>query len=136
MIETTCSSPITSRYRCLDPVKLEVARKEFANMEAQGIVTSTSSNWVSPLHMVKKAASIRHFRFLVEGSSFFILSDHKPMIYALHWLSDPWSLVSTTAAKPGLRGRIHMRDLPNTVVFTNKRSQAKVYTVYFRISSV
>ena len=34
---------------------------------------------------------IRHFRFLVEGRNFFLLSDHKLLRYALHRLSDPWS---------------------------------------------
>ena len=55
VIETTCSRPVTSRYRRLDPEKLEVARKEFAEMEAQGIVARSSSSWASPLHMVEKA---------------------------------------------------------------------------------
>ena len=57
VIETTCSCPVTSRYRRLDPEKLEVARKEFAEMEAQGIVARSNSSWASPLHMVEKADS-------------------------------------------------------------------------------
>ena len=55
VIETTCSRPVTSRYRRLDPEKLEVAKREFAEMEAQGIVVRSSRSWASPLHMVEKA---------------------------------------------------------------------------------
>ena len=55
VIETTCSRPIASRYRRLDPAKLEIAKREFADMEAQGIVRRSSSSWASPLHMVEKA---------------------------------------------------------------------------------
>ena len=36
-------------------------------------------------------AAIKHFRFLLEGQKFFIWSDHKPLTYALHRVSDPWS---------------------------------------------
>ena len=48
VIETTCSRPVTSRYCRLDPEKLEVAKREFAEMEAQGIVVRSSSSWASP----------------------------------------------------------------------------------------
>ena len=37
-------------------------------------------------------STIQHFRFLLEGRCFFILSDHKPLSYALHRVSDPWSV--------------------------------------------
>ena len=36
-------------------------------------------------------STIRHFCFLVEGRKFFLLSDHKPLTYVLHRLSEPWS---------------------------------------------
>ena len=36
-------------------------------------------------------STIPHFRFLLEGRQFFILSDQKPLSYALHRVSDPWS---------------------------------------------
>ena len=36
-------------------------------------------------------AAIRHFRFLLEGRTFSIWSDHKPLSYALHRVSDPWT---------------------------------------------
>ena len=36
-------------------------------------------------------STITHFRFLVEGRKFFLLSDHKPLTFALRRLSDPWS---------------------------------------------
>ncbi len=55
VIETTCSRPVTSRYRRLPPEKLEAAKKEFAALEAQGIIEKSNSQWSSPLHMVQKA---------------------------------------------------------------------------------
>jgi transposase InsO family protein len=34
---------------------------------------------------------IRHFRFILEGRSFTILTDHKPLVGALARVSDPWT---------------------------------------------
>jgi Reverse transcriptase (RNA-dependent DNA polymerase)/RNase H-like domain found in reverse transcriptase/Integrase zinc binding domain/Integrase core domain len=36
-------------------------------------------------------AAIRHFRFLLEGREFRILTDHKPLVAALRRVSPPWS---------------------------------------------
>ena len=36
-------------------------------------------------------AALRHFRFLLEGRVFHILTDHKPLTHAVHRLSDAWS---------------------------------------------
>ena len=36
-------------------------------------------------------AAIRHFRWALEGSRFYVLSDHKPLTFALHRQSDAWS---------------------------------------------
>ena len=36
-------------------------------------------------------AAVRHFRFLLEGRVFHILTDHKPMVDAMHRTSPPWS---------------------------------------------
>ena len=47
--------PATAKYRRLDNERLEAAKKEFAELEKQGIIRRSSSNWASPLHMVKKA---------------------------------------------------------------------------------
>ena len=47
--------PVTAKYRRLDNDRLEAAKKEFAELEKQGIIRRSSSNWASPLHMVKKA---------------------------------------------------------------------------------
>ena len=55
VIETTCQRPVTARYRRLDPIKLEAAKKEFAELERQGVIQRSNSPWSSPLHMVKKA---------------------------------------------------------------------------------
>ena len=35
-------------------------------------------------------AAVRHFRFLLEGRHFHILTDHKPMVAAMHRVSPPW----------------------------------------------
>jgi Reverse transcriptase (RNA-dependent DNA polymerase) len=46
--------PVAVKYRRLDPDKLAAAKKEFADMERQGVIRRSSSQWSSPLHMVKK----------------------------------------------------------------------------------
>jgi hypothetical protein len=35
--------------------------------------------------------AVRYFRFLLEAREFHILTDHKPLTYALHRVSEPWS---------------------------------------------
>ena len=54
VIETTCGRPTKARYRRLDPEKLAAAKADFQQMEQQGIVRRSSSDWASPLHMVRK----------------------------------------------------------------------------------
>jgi len=41
--------------------------------------------------LLAAVASIRHFRHMLEGRAFTIYTDHKPLTYALHRTSDPWS---------------------------------------------
>ena len=41
-----------AKARRLDAEKLESARKEFAAMEAAGVISRSNSPWASPLHMV------------------------------------------------------------------------------------
>jgi hypothetical protein len=35
--------------------------------------------------------AVRHFRFLLEGGQFHVETDHKPLTFALHRTSEPWS---------------------------------------------
>jgi hypothetical protein len=35
--------------------------------------------------------SIRHFRWSLEGRQFYVLTDHKPLVFALHRLTDAWT---------------------------------------------
>ena len=35
-------------------------------------------------------AALCHFRFLLEGKKFNVLTDHKPLVYALHRARDAW----------------------------------------------
>ena len=42
--------PVTAKYRRLDNDRLEAAKKEFAELEKQGTIRRSSSNWASPLH--------------------------------------------------------------------------------------
>ena len=46
--------PVTSRFRCLDSDKLRAAKEIFAAWERDGIVQHSSSQWSSPIHLVKK----------------------------------------------------------------------------------
>jgi RNase H-like domain found in reverse transcriptase/Reverse transcriptase (RNA-dependent DNA polymerase)/Integrase zinc binding domain/Integrase core domain len=50
----TDGPPETSKYRRLDPDRLAAAKAEFEELERQGVVRKSSSNWASPLHMVRK----------------------------------------------------------------------------------
>ena len=51
---STAGAPIVSKPRRLNPEKLKAAKSEFTKMEQLGIVRRSSSQWASPLHMVKK----------------------------------------------------------------------------------
>ena len=54
-ILVTEGRPVKAKYRRLDNARLEAAKKEFAELEKQGIIRMSNSNWASPLHMVKKS---------------------------------------------------------------------------------
>ncbi len=53
----------------------------------------TYEYWYSAFDRKLLAAylAVRHFHFLREARVFHILTDHKPLIYALHWVSELWS---------------------------------------------
>jgi hypothetical protein len=44
----------TAKFRRLDPTRLATAKKEFQAMLDKGIISRSSSQWSSPLHMVQK----------------------------------------------------------------------------------
>ncbi len=50
----TTGPPIAVRFRRLDGEKLEAAKAEFRQLEADGIIQRSTSPWASPLHMVQK----------------------------------------------------------------------------------
>jgi len=41
--------------------------------------------------LLAAVAALRHFRYMVEGRAFTLLTDHKPLTHALHRSSDSWS---------------------------------------------
>ena len=51
----TSGPPVSAKFRRLDGEKLKAAREEFRTLEAAGIVRRSSSQWASPLHMVRKS---------------------------------------------------------------------------------
>jgi len=51
---TTIGPPVAERFRRLAPEKYSAAKREFENMLEQGICQPSSSQWASPLHLVKK----------------------------------------------------------------------------------
>ena len=53
-VPTVPGPPVFAKARRLDAEKLESARKEFAAMEAAGVIRRSNSPWASPLHMVRK----------------------------------------------------------------------------------
>jgi hypothetical protein len=52
-IETT-GRPVSAKFCRLDAAKLMAAKAEFMQVEKQGIIRRSSSQWSSPLHMVLK----------------------------------------------------------------------------------
>jgi hypothetical protein len=46
--------PVTAKFQRLDAGKLAAAKKEFFQLEQEGIIRRSSSAWASPLHMVLK----------------------------------------------------------------------------------
>ncbi len=50
----TTGPPIAARFRHLDGEKLEAAKAEFRQLEADGIIQRSTSPRASPLHMVQK----------------------------------------------------------------------------------
>ena len=44
---------VAAKYRRLDAAKLKAAQAEFRELERQGVIRRSSSNWASPLHLVK-----------------------------------------------------------------------------------
>ena len=53
---STKGPPVHARPCRLCPDKPVVAKAEFANMEAMGLIRRSSSPWASPLHMVPKVS--------------------------------------------------------------------------------
>ena len=53
-------------------------------------------------------ATLRHFRFLLEGRKFHVLTDHKPLVFALHRARQKACMVRPPRPPPGLRGRVHL----------------------------
>lgn len=53
-IRTTPGPPVSSRPRRLDPDRLSVAKKEFADMLQNGTARCSESDWSSPLHLARK----------------------------------------------------------------------------------
>ena len=51
----TSGRPVTAKFRRLDNVKLAAAKAEFQQLEKEGIVRRSNSDWASPLHMVQKS---------------------------------------------------------------------------------
>jgi hypothetical protein len=97
----TQGPPVVPLFRGLNPEKLAAAKAEFAALERDGVVRRSNSPWASPLHMVRKAdgslrpcfAAIHHFWYMLEGPTFCIFTDHKPLIYAISKVSEPPSIL-------------------------------------------
>jgi hypothetical protein len=51
---STIGQPCTAKFRRLDPPRLAAAKAEFQAMLDEGVIRCSSSQWSSPLHMVRK----------------------------------------------------------------------------------
>jgi hypothetical protein len=50
----TVEQPASAKFRRLDPTRLAAAKAEFQAMLNEGVIRRSSSQWSSPLHMVRK----------------------------------------------------------------------------------
>ena len=118
----TTGPPTHAKARRLSPDKLAIARREFAEMEALGIVRRSSSPWASPLHMVEKKTpgawrpcgdyrrlndATRHDRYPVPHIQDFSSQLRGKMIFSKVDLVRGYNQIPVAAA-----------DIPKTVVIT------------------
>jgi len=120
IIETE-GNAATSRYRRLDPARLAAAKEEFASLEKQGLIRRSSSNWSSPLHMVKKPDGT----WRCCGDYRLLNTKTKPDRYSCPNLADLAANLhgATVFSKLDLRKGyhqvpVHPRDVPKTAVVT------------------
>jgi hypothetical protein len=79
-IETTVC-PVFAKARCLDLDKLRQAK-----LSRAGTRYSTFDK-----ELLAAFSAVRHFRFLLEGRRFRLLTDHKPLVTSLFCTTPPWS---------------------------------------------
>jgi len=120
-IIVTEGNPVASKYRRLDPDRLQAAKAEFAALEKQGIVRRSKSHWATPLHMVKKADG----SWRCCGDFRQLNLQTKPDCYSCPNLADLSASLSgcTVFSKLDLRKGYHQvpvrpQDIPKTAVVT------------------
>ena len=65
---TRTGPPVFAKSHCLDFDKLAVTKAEFSTMDKVGIISRSTSPWVSPLHMVmKKEVSVGDLAAIIIG---------------------------------------------------------------------
>ncbi len=94
----TTGPPIASCFRRLDGEKLAAAKKEFDQLERDGIIRHSDSLWSSPLHMVEKAngswrpcGDFRRLNLVTEPDSYLL-----PNMLDFTHVSDSCSIFSKT----------------------------------------
>ena len=116
----TEGSPETARYRRVDNNRLGAAKKEFAELERQGIIRRSSSTWASPLHKVKKADGTWR-----PCGDYRLLNLQTQHVYTCPNIADLTARLEgcTIFSKLDLRKGFHQipvrpRDMPKTAVIT------------------
>ena len=131
-INTNCR-PIKSKFRRLDPAKLEIAKKVFDEMEEAGICQKDSSAWASPLHMVPKPDG--SFRPCGDYRRLNVATE--PDHYALPNMADITNVIGKgkyfskiDMLKGYFQVPVHKDDIPKTAIITPFGNYTFNYTCF------
>ena len=120
-VDTADTTPIHCKVRPLSNEKLSAAKAAFAKMEAAGVIRRSSSQWSSPLHMVRKkddgwrpCGDYRHLNQCTVPDRY-----HIPLISDAQFHLSGCKVFSVIDLKAGYNQiPMHTNSIPKTAVIT------------------